>query len=144
MISCAAIFNTFPTDQGMCCVFNMPAAQDMFVQSEYTKMVTKLQNQDNDGSFLNTTLPDWYVSAGEPFAEQGSSMGLNIMLDAHTNLLSENTVFSDYEGFKVLISSSESFPLVLQKGFEVKPGMVLVLLLCRAAQRLLAKTRINW
>ena len=32
-INCALIFRTFPSDQGMCCTFNMDAAEDMFKKS---------------------------------------------------------------------------------------------------------------
>jgi hypothetical protein len=32
-ISCAAIFEKFPTDRGMCCSFNRQAAEDIFVES---------------------------------------------------------------------------------------------------------------
>ncbi len=30
-VPCSAIFSTFPTDQGMCCTFNMKAAEQLFL-----------------------------------------------------------------------------------------------------------------
>ena len=32
-LDCSAIFKTFPTDRGMCCTFNMAAAEAMFQKS---------------------------------------------------------------------------------------------------------------
>ncbi len=32
-ISCSAIFTMFPTDRGMCCTFNMDAADKIFKES---------------------------------------------------------------------------------------------------------------
>jgi hypothetical protein len=40
-IPCAAIFSTFPTDQGMCCSFNMKAADEIFQQATYSELVLK-------------------------------------------------------------------------------------------------------
>ena len=32
-VNCALIFKTFPSDQGMCCTFNMDAADKMLKES---------------------------------------------------------------------------------------------------------------
>ena len=77
---------------------------------------------DKKLSFGNSTLPDWYVKAGEPKSQAGINKGLMVMLDAHTDLLSEGSVDSDFEGFVVLISKRESFPMTFDKGFLIKPG----------------------
>jgi hypothetical protein len=42
-ISCSAIFTTFPTDRGMCCTFNMKAADEIFRGSEFPELVKSLQ-----------------------------------------------------------------------------------------------------
>ena len=39
-ISCAAIFNTSPTDRGMCCSFNMEEADKIFEALSYTERGT--------------------------------------------------------------------------------------------------------
>jgi len=44
------------------------------------------------------------------------------MLDAHTDLLADGSVDSDYEGFTGMISNIESFPLTINRGFHIKPG----------------------
>ena len=33
-----------PTDEGMCCSFNMAAAEEIYVESEYTQIISELQN----------------------------------------------------------------------------------------------------
>ena len=43
-MSCADLFTTTQTDQGMCCSFNMPAAEEIYVESEYTRIIAELQN----------------------------------------------------------------------------------------------------
>jgi hypothetical protein len=42
-IPCEAIFSTFPTDRGMCCSFNMKAADEIFVDKQYSNLVKGLQ-----------------------------------------------------------------------------------------------------
>ena len=34
-LPCSAIFKTSPTDRGMCCTFNLRAAEEMFKDKEY-------------------------------------------------------------------------------------------------------------
>lgn len=88
-ISCAAIFKTFPTDRGMCCTFNMEAAEKIFQESEYAKDITKMQTKDVN--FVKpkgaAKTPPWYTTS-EPSSEAGVNKGLTLFLDAHTNLIS--------------------------------------------------------
>ena len=42
--NCADIFKMTPTDEGMCCSFNMPAAEEIYINSEYTRIIAELQN----------------------------------------------------------------------------------------------------
>jgi len=50
-IDCAAIFTTFPTDSGMCCVFNLNAAEDIYRGKTYTTLVSNLQKYEKNCSF---------------------------------------------------------------------------------------------
>ena len=50
-IPCAAIFSTFPTDRGMCCSFNMKAAEEIFIGATFSTLVQDLQEQDKNNSF---------------------------------------------------------------------------------------------
>ena len=42
---------TSPTDRGMCCTFNLAAAEDMFKASPFSEQVSKLQKRDYGMSF---------------------------------------------------------------------------------------------
>ena len=45
-ISCPAVFKTLPTDRGMCCVFNMNKAEEIFQESIYAKLIQTSQDKD--------------------------------------------------------------------------------------------------
>ncbi len=49
--------------------------------------------------------------------------GLIVMLDAHNDLMAGGSVETDFEGFTGLIDSSGSYPMLSQKGFQIKPGV---------------------
>ena len=122
VVSCPAIFTTFPTDRGMCCSFNMKAADEIFADSEFSASVKQLQTEDLALSFDNTTLPEEYVKNKEPKSQAGRKMGLEVVLDAHSNLFESFSVGRDFEGFTGLITEPGSFPLTNQRGFEIRPG----------------------
>ncbi len=42
-IPCSAIFKKFPTDQGLCCSFNMKAADEIFHAGTYSQNMIDLQ-----------------------------------------------------------------------------------------------------
>ena len=121
-IPCSDIFTKFPSDQGMCCSFNIKAAEEIFNGETYPKLVTKLQEADKAASFDKTNVPKKYLDEKEPRVTPGRNKGLVLMLDAHTNVLSPGSVDSDYVGFLGLISPRGSFPLINEEGFEIRPG----------------------
>ena len=43
---CPSIFKTLPTDRGMCCVFNMNKAEEIFQESIYGKLIQTSQDKD--------------------------------------------------------------------------------------------------
>ena len=57
-LPCSELFTTFPTDQGMCCTFNVRKADKMFKASEYQKMVDFMQTRDKNMSFIDSKLPN--------------------------------------------------------------------------------------
>ena len=85
-ISCAAIFNAFPTDKGMCCSFNMKSAEDIFSGKSFPSLIKSLQETDNSNSFEESELPNYFVQNKEPTTASGRNKGLFLMLDAHTDL----------------------------------------------------------
>jgi len=130
-IECAAIFTTFPTDLGMCCVFNLKAADEIYKGTKYTTLVSNLQAHDKKYSEIsNPTIPDWYMSGNEPKTIPGRNKGLFLMLDAHTDLLSTTSMDNDYTSFKGLISYRDGFPYMAQEGFEIRPGVNFINILC--------------
>ena len=70
-IPCSAIFTTTPTDQAMCCSFNKEFADDIFVTSEYTTLISGLQAYNKKNSFTQSDLPDWYLGRNEPKSQEG-------------------------------------------------------------------------
>ncbi len=48
--------------------------------------------------------------------------GLTVVLDAHTNMLGSSTIDVDNQGFIGTVTSSASFPLTFQDGFQIIPG----------------------
>ena len=59
-VNCAAIFDTRPTDRGMCCTFNMDKINDVFRESRYRDVVQNMQQKDSNSAFEDTHKPDWY------------------------------------------------------------------------------------
>ena len=55
-IPCSAIFSTFPTDRGMCCSFNMEAAEAVFHGETYPQIVQALQMKDKKNSISNVSI----------------------------------------------------------------------------------------
>ncbi len=48
--------------------------------------------------WITVIFSGWYVSKQEPYSEEGSNMGLTVMLDAHSNILSPSSIYTDFEG----------------------------------------------
>ena len=119
---CSAIFQTFPTDRGLCCIFNIKSANEIFVDSEYSELLLELQGTDKEGAFEKISMPDSYIQNKEPNTQIGRNMGLQLILDAHSDSVESVSVASEFEGFTGLITNSESFPLTGLSGFGVKAG----------------------
>jgi len=121
-IPCSAIFTTFPTDRGMCCSFNMKAANEIFLGETYPSLLKELQDSNKNLSFSESTKPTWYTNANEPKTLPGQNKGLVLVIDSHSDLFSAGSLNVDYDSFIGLISPSGSFPLMSQEGFQIKPG----------------------
>ncbi len=120
---CSKIFTTFPTDQGMCCTFNMDTAENMFLAGAYRDMVTSMQNRDRNQSFdRNLKMPDLWAEQNEPTSEAGRSKGLEVVLDAHSDVLSGGTVTEDFDGFYAIIDHKDQYPMTTRKSVLIRPG----------------------
>ena len=118
-VPCSKIFTTFPTDQGMCCTFNMEAAEDMFKDSDYQAMVQLMQARDRDLSFEKD---HQFELNGRPVPEAGRTKGLTLILDAHSDMVSGGTVSQDFDGFFAIIDGSNQFPTTTRKSVLIRPG----------------------
>ena len=118
-VACSELFKAFPTDVGMCCSFNMKKAEEMFKASQYQKMVYLMQTTDKNKSFKKSTDGDW---ANNPIPQEGRDKGLELILDAHRDIVSGGTVMEDFEGFFAIIDSNEQFPMVKRKSVLIRPG----------------------
>ena len=121
-ISCSAIFSTVPTDQGMCCSFNMKAANEIYVESEFRDLLIEMQQSNKVASFLPSAIPKSYMQGGEPKIIPGRNKGLVLLLDAHSDWLTPGSAEGDFNEFTAFIDSSGSFPLMNQEGIQIKPG----------------------
>ena len=121
-IPCSKIFVSFPTDIGICCSFNMRAADEILIGDTYTKLINQLQNQDSALSFNKDKLPLYYIENQEPKTQPGKIKGLNVILDAHSDLFSGGTVDGDTNGLIGLIHPKGSFPLTSAGGFDIRTG----------------------
>ena len=121
-MSCASIFKQFPTDRGMCCTFNMKAADEIFKESQYSTWIKLLQERDANSSLKSSAVPDWYTYDKEPMPQPGMTKGLEVMLDAHTNLVAPSSVREDFQGFIAVINSPDSYPLTLQNSLRIRAG----------------------
>ncbi len=119
-IPCSAIFTTVPTDQGLCCSFNMKAADEIFVESTFREMLQKMQASDKIASFLPNKLSASYTKSREPKTTSGRNKGLVVMLDAHSDFLEPGSRYEDFQGFRVIIAPSGSFPIVSLEGLPVR------------------------
>ena len=117
---CSKVFDTFPTDQGMCCTFNMDKAEKMFKDGKYRDMVQKMQKRDKHLSFDKKS---WSMEKKLVFtSETGISKGLQVILDAHSNLLAGGTVTGDFDGFYGVIDSKDQYPMTSRKSILLRPG----------------------
>jgi hypothetical protein len=115
-IPCSQIFTTFPTDQGLCCSFNMKSAETIFEGSTYPHLIKNLQSFDRSHSFHTTT------SKLGTEIRPGKSNILTLYIDGHSDLLSPGSVMSDSAGFDGIIMPAGSMPLSTFSSFSVRPG----------------------
>ena len=113
-VPCAAIFSTFPTDQGICCTFNIKAADELFLGETYPHLIQNIQTTVTN-SGLNPLL-------GKQITEPGQSKGLLVVLDSHSNLYSASSIESETQGFIGIITQGGNFPQRNLGGFDIKPG----------------------
>ena len=53
---CPSIFKMLPTDRGMCCVFNMKKAEEIFQKSQYATLIQTSQDKDLENRYTYSTI----------------------------------------------------------------------------------------
>jgi len=123
-LPCSAIFKKVVTDVGICCAFNMQEANKLFVESRYTSIITNLREEEKKLAFPSNLDTDWYTAKNEPISQAGATMGLTVILDAHTDKIAESTVNTDFQGFTAGVVPSGDFPIISINQFYIKPGHI--------------------
>ena len=123
-LACSSIFTKVVTEQGLCCAFNAALADQVFIGTSLSSLITNLQKKDSSFAFENNSNPNSFFKGSEPKSVSGIGKGLTLVLDAHTDLLSASSVAEDFKGFVGLISGKGDFPMVKSKGFFIRPGHV--------------------
>ena len=121
-INCNAIFIQRPTDQGMCCSFNMVKADKILTKSRYTKAISARQSEDSEAAFDDNEPPQWYKNNKEPNPQAGRNKGLTLIIDGHSNKVSSGTVKQNYKGFITLVDDNDKFPLLSSSKLILRPG----------------------
>ena len=121
---CKHLFRSVPTDQGLCCSFNMRKAEEMFKESQYQKVIQKMQIQEFEQSIplTDTNLDAFTISQDKLTPEAGRNKGLQLVLDAHSEKVSGGTIEGDFDGFYVTIGPKDQYPLTMKKSILIRPG----------------------
>ena len=69
------------------------------------RTLAKFEEKERKGSFENSSLPAWYVEGREPVSQAGTQMGLVVILDAHSDILSPRSIDNDFDGFEGVVTS---------------------------------------
>ena len=113
-VDCRNLFTPTITDHGICCSFNLQhnlreeRCKDGEMADEFPCLVRELQGGERDQPVRK--------------ANVGADMGLQIVLDQHSNLNSLQTLHMPDQGFRMFIGQPGTFPLLGQDVLLVAPG----------------------
>ena len=119
-VPCGSIFSAFPTDSGICCSFNMGAAEEIYQESDFSKALSSMQRKDKL-DMVDSEVPGNQGDTSETSAGVGS--GLVLLLDTRSDQVSVATRDNpDNALATVFVGSPGNFPLVNNEGIEVLAG----------------------
>ncbi len=121
-VNCADVIKMFPTDNGMCCVFNLEAANKLLWEGPYADMVTMLQERERKSAIAQVE-KSMNKKAGMT-TTSGKKRGLKLFLDAHSNRIMPGSVISNSNAFTATVGDRGAFPLTKQNSFLIRPGHV--------------------
>ena len=120
-VDCAKIFTPVPTDYGMCCAFNpRTILREEGCDGEdgedlYACMVKKLQLEESQVRSLGEETRK---------ATNGAKLGLQVILDQHSNLDGVATHFDTDNSFKVYVGQPSSFPMLNSDPLTLGTGKI--------------------
>ena len=103
-VPCSTLFNTVPTDIGMCCSFNYDST---LKNSTYTRMLQNLSNNTKEKIRM---------------ARTGKMRGLTLVVDHNSRLKSPGSLSQDNDAIQVFVGGPREFPLIQDRGFVADPG----------------------
>jgi len=123
-LPCHELFVKFPTDQGLCCTFNMARADSLLNPNlDYVAEILTLQERDKNASFKShQVLPQTWYDDNEPQSKQGVSNGLTLVLDSHSNVLATSSVTKYHYGIFGFVDGHNRYPRVKDGSFVIQPG----------------------
>ena len=108
-LDCRDLFQTVPTDSGMCCAFNMNTAA--LRDSLYKDLIENMKQENNETE-----------NNRELKVIPGKKNGLTVMLDNHHNKVTFGSVFDDALGMQVFVGEQEEFPMMKEQEKMLAPG----------------------
>ena len=121
-INCSQVFKMTPTDNGMCCKFDLIQPQNFFKDNVFTSSMETLQDQDATFAFDRNSSSFGRLLNIDVKPEVGRYMGLTLILDAHSDQISDGSIEDDSNRFLVGLTKAEEFPLMGQGTKVVRPG----------------------
>ena len=109
-VDCSQLFQTIPTDQGMCCAFNYV---NTLRNSAYSTLLNKMKTNSEESQ-------EGIKSVKK--ATVGKHNGLRVVLDQHSNLKSVGTLSKDYSALQFFVGGKNEFPQIRERGFLLEPG----------------------
>ena len=116
-VPCSAIFTSFLTDSGMCCSFNMKAAEDLFVGETFPHLMKTMQSLETQ-NFLEESEDTQIQGKTQP----GKNGGLTVIIDTHKNSLSPASLSVDTGGIIGMIEPGGSYPTSNLGSIDIQTG----------------------
>ena len=109
-VPCSQVFQTIPTDQGMCCAFNYV---NTLRNSSYSRLINEMRANSKE-------VHEDIKSVQK--ARVGKHNGLRVVLDQHSSLKSIGTLSKDYNALQFFVGGSTEFPQIRDRAFLLNPG----------------------
>ena len=102
-------------NRGMCCTFNLDAAEEMFREMSFRESVSKLQKRDKSMSFdfdeITPSIENITKDPEQLRPQAGRSKGLSLIIDAHSDLVAQASVTDDVDGFFAVVDGKGQYPM---------------------------------